>query len=116
MRTLLYVDDLLIACSSFEEATKARHIIEDTLLAAGIVRAPLKDCFATPPPTLSNHLVFIISSIGKGALRSQRGDALLCGAKLARCSSRQSRIVVWSTPTFSVSSRVQSYLVCHRFH
>jgi hypothetical protein len=29
MRTLLYVDDLLIACSSFEEASRARQIIED---------------------------------------------------------------------------------------
>jgi hypothetical protein len=41
MSTLLYVDDLLIVCSSFEEASRARQIIEDTLLAAGIVRAPL---------------------------------------------------------------------------
>jgi hypothetical protein len=31
MRTLFYVDDLLIACSSFEEASRARQIIEDTL-------------------------------------------------------------------------------------
>ena len=69
MHTLLYVDDLLIACISFEEATRARQIIEDTLLAAGIVRAPLKGCFDTPTQTLSDHLVFIISSIGKGALR-----------------------------------------------
>ncbi len=69
MRTLLYVDDLLIACSSFEEASRARQIIEDTLLAAGIVRAPLKGCFDTPTQTLPDHLGFIISSIGKGALR-----------------------------------------------
>jgi hypothetical protein len=39
MRTLLHVDDLLIACSSFEEASRARQIIEDTLLVTGIVRA-----------------------------------------------------------------------------
>ena len=65
----LYFDDLLIACSSFEETTRARQIIEDTLLAAGIVRAPLKGCFDTVTQTLPDHLVFIISSIGKGALR-----------------------------------------------
>jgi hypothetical protein len=52
MSTLLYVDDLLIVCSSFEEASRARQIIEDTLLAAGIVRAPLKGCFDTPTQTL----------------------------------------------------------------
>jgi hypothetical protein len=70
MRTLLYVDDLLIACSSFEEASRVRQlIIEDTFLAAGIVRAPLKGCFDTPTQTLSDHLGFIISTIGKGALR-----------------------------------------------
>jgi hypothetical protein len=61
----LYVDDLLIACSSFEEASRARQIIEDTLLATGIVRAPLKGCFDTPTQTLSDH----ISSIGNGTLR-----------------------------------------------
>jgi hypothetical protein len=69
IRTLLYVDDLLIACSSFEEATRSRQIIEDTLLSTGIVHAPLKGCFDTPTQTLTDHLVFIISSIGKGALR-----------------------------------------------
>jgi hypothetical protein len=69
MRTLLYVDDLLIACSSFEEASQARRIIEETLLAEGIVRAPLKGCFDTPLQTLPDHLGFSISSIGKGALR-----------------------------------------------
>jgi hypothetical protein len=66
MRTLLYVDDLLIACSSFEESSRARQIIEDTLLAVGIVRAPLKDCFDTPTQTLTDHLGFSISSMGKG--------------------------------------------------
>jgi hypothetical protein len=70
MSTLLYVDDLLITCSSFEEASRARQIIiEDTFLAAGIVRAPLKGCFDTPTQTLPDHLGFIISSIDKGALR-----------------------------------------------
>jgi hypothetical protein len=69
MRTLLYVDDLLIVCSSFEEASWTRQIIEDTLLASDIVRAPLKGCFDTPTQTLPDHLGFIISSIGKGALR-----------------------------------------------
>jgi hypothetical protein len=69
MRTLLYVDDLLIVCSSFEEASRSRQIIEDTLLTVVIVRAPLKGCFDTPTQTLPDHLGFIISSIGKGVLR-----------------------------------------------
>jgi hypothetical protein len=68
MRTLLYVDDLLIACSSFEEASQARRIIEEKLLAADIVRAPLKGCFDTPLQTLTDHLGFSISTIGKGDL------------------------------------------------
>ena len=68
MRTLLYVDDFLIVCSSFDEATRSRQIIEDTLLDAVIVRASLKSCFDTPTQTLSDHLGFIISSIGKGDL------------------------------------------------
>jgi hypothetical protein len=68
MHTLLYVDDLLITCRSFDEATRARQIIEDTLLSTGIVREPLKGCFDTPTETLPDHLGFIISSIGKGDL------------------------------------------------
>ena len=68
MYTLLYVDDLLIVCSSFEESSRVRQIIEDTLLASDIVRAPLKGCF-TPTQTLSDHLGFIISTLGKGSLR-----------------------------------------------
>ncbi len=67
--TLLYVDDLLIVCYSFEEDSRVRQIIEDTFLAAGIVRESLKGCFDTPTQTLSDHLGFIISSIGKGSLR-----------------------------------------------
>ena len=43
--------------------------IEETLLVAGIVRAPLKDYFDTRTETLSDRLGFIISSIGKGDLR-----------------------------------------------
>jgi hypothetical protein len=69
MYTLLYVDDLLIAYNSFEEASQVHRIIEETLLAAGIVRAPLKGCFDTPLQTLPDHLGFSISTIGKGALR-----------------------------------------------
>jgi hypothetical protein len=69
MRTLLYVDDLLIAVSSFEEASQTHRIIEETLLAAGIVRAPLNGCFDTPLQTLPDHLGFSISTIGTGALR-----------------------------------------------
>ena len=55
-------------CSSFEEATRDRQVIEDTLLATGIVRVSLKGCFDTPTQTLPDHLLFIISNIGKGAL------------------------------------------------
>jgi hypothetical protein len=90
MRTLLYVDDLLITCSSFEEASRARQIIEDTLLTVGKVRAPLKGCFDTPPTqTLSDHLGFSISSIGKGALRvPERRCFALC---------RQTRALVFET-------------------
>ena len=93
MRTLLYVDDLLIACSSFEEASQARRIIEETLLAAGIVRAPLKGCFDTPLQTLPDHLGFSISTVGKGALRvperrcfalRRQARALLFGASKNR--------------------------------
>jgi hypothetical protein len=84
MCTLLYVDDLLITCSSFEEVSRARQIIEDTLLTAGIVHASLKGCFDTPTQTLSDHLVFIISSIGKGALRvPERRCFALCRQKRA---------------------------------
>jgi hypothetical protein len=89
MRTLLYVDDLLITCSSFEEASRGRQIIEDTLLTAGIVRTPLKGCFDTPTQTLTDHLGFIISSIGKGVLRvpERRCFAL----------SRQARALLFET-------------------
>jgi hypothetical protein len=73
IHTLLYVDDLLIVCSSFDEETRDRQIIEDTLLTVGIVRETLKkkrgDCFGTPTQTLTDHLGFIISSIGKGTQR-----------------------------------------------
>jgi hypothetical protein len=60
---------LLIACRSFDEATRARQIIEDTQLAADIFRASIKGCFNTPSQTLSDHLGFIISIIDKAALR-----------------------------------------------
>ncbi len=45
----------------------------------------------------------------------QRGDVLRCGVKHARCSSKQSRIVTWSTPTFCVASWVPSFRVCPLF-
>jgi hypothetical protein len=69
MCTLLYVDDLLIVWNSFEEASQALRLIEETLLAAGIVRASLKGCFDTPLQTLPDHLDFNIATIDKGALR-----------------------------------------------
>jgi hypothetical protein len=95
MRTLLYVDDLLIACSSFEEASRARQIIEDTLLAAGIVRAPLKGCFDTPTQTLPDHLGFLISFIGKGALRvpERRCFALRRQARALLFEAAKNRLV-----------------------
>ena len=82
IRTLFYVDDLLIASSSFDEETRTRQIIEDTLLAAGIVRVSLKGCVDTPTQTLSDHLGFIISSIDKGALRVPERRCF------ARCQAR----------------------------
>jgi hypothetical protein len=69
IHTLLYVNDLLITCSSFEEVSRVRQIIEDTLLAAGKVRSSLKGCFDTPTQTLPDHLVFIISTLDKGNFR-----------------------------------------------
>ena len=59
----------MITCSSFQETSRSRQIIEEKLLVTGTVRAPLKDSFDTPTQTLPDHLGFIISSIGKGALR-----------------------------------------------
>jgi hypothetical protein len=44
LTTLMHVDDLLITYSSFEEASRERQLIEDTLLVSGIVRATFKDC------------------------------------------------------------------------
>jgi hypothetical protein len=41
IRTLMYFDDLLIVCSSFEEVSRVRKIIDDNLLTSGIVRASL---------------------------------------------------------------------------
>ncbi len=66
---LLCVDDLLITCSSFEEESRVRQIIEDTLLATCKVRSSLKSFFDTPTQTLPDHLVFIISTLGKGTFR-----------------------------------------------
>ena len=43
--------------------------MKDTLLAAGIVRASIKCCFDMSTQTLPDHLDFIISTLGKGALR-----------------------------------------------
>ena len=96
VRTRLYVDDLLIACTSFDEASRARKIIEDTLLAAGIVRASLKGCVDTPSQTLSEHLGFIISSIGKGALRvpERRCFALRRQARVFLFETAKNRLLV----------------------
>ena len=112
MRTLLYADDLLITWSSFEEASQARRIIEETLLAAGIVRAPLKGCFDKPSQTLPDHLGFSISTIDKGTLR---GGVLRSAVKRARCFSRFTRIGAWSTQTSFGASRAQPSCDCQQF-
>jgi hypothetical protein len=91
MRTLLYVDDLLIVCSSFEEVSRVRQIIEDTLLlAAGIVRAPLKGCFSDPDPARLfglHHLLHWESRVPERrcfALRRQARALLFEAAKNRR--------------------------------
>jgi hypothetical protein len=48
------------------------------LLAAGIVHAPLKGCFDIPLKTLSDHLGFSISTIGKGAGSTGSREEVLC--------------------------------------
>jgi hypothetical protein len=52
----MHVDDLLITYSSFEEASRERQLIEDTLLASGIVRAAFKDCRLQYVFNVSNRL------------------------------------------------------------
>jgi hypothetical protein len=90
----------LIACSSFEETSQARRIIEETLLAVGIVRAPLKGYFDTPLQTLPDHLDFSISTIGKGDLRVPERRCFALRRQARRCFSRLPRIGAWSTQTF----------------
>ena len=95
MSTLLYVDDLLIACSSFEEASRARQIVEDTLLAAGIVRVRHSRAASTlrprPGPTI---WVSASPPLAKEPSGFQKGGSLRCVDKHARCSSRQTTKVV----------------------
>ena len=103
MRTLFYVDDLLIVCSSFEEASRTRQIIEDTFLAADIVRASLKGCFDTPTQTLPDHLNFIISTLGKGALRvPERRCFVMC---------RQARALLFEAAKNRVPTFVETWMV-----
>jgi hypothetical protein len=70
--------------------------MEDTILAAGIVRAPLKGCFDTPTQTLPDHLGFIISSIVKGALRvpERRCFALCRQARALLFEAAKNRLLV----------------------
>ncbi len=88
MRTLLYVDDLLIACSSFEDVSQSRRIIEETLLSAGIVRAPLKGYFDTPLQTLPDHLGFSISTIVKRSPTGSREEVLCAPPSSASAAFR----------------------------
>jgi hypothetical protein len=76
--------------------SRARQIIEDTLLAVDIVRAPLKGCFDSPTQTLPDHLGFIISSIGKGALRvpERRCFALHRQARTLLFEAAKNRLLV----------------------
>ena len=94
MHTLLYVDDLLNVCISFDEITRARQIIEDMLLVVGIVHAPLKGCFDAPTQTLPDHLVFIISSFNWQMPSASAREEMLCavqtGARAAFRSSQES--------------------------
>jgi hypothetical protein len=81
MRTLLYVDDLLIACSSFEEASRARHIIEETLLAADIRNAADYSMYSTFPTASPGSVLFSRSNLLKESfyLRAAISDCLLIG-------------------------------------
>jgi hypothetical protein len=93
IRTLLYVDDLLIAYSSFEEASRARQIIEDTFLTADIVRAPLKGCFDTPTQTLTDHLGFSLQHLlhGQRSPTGSRKEVLCVASSSARAALRVSQ-------------------------
>ena len=66
------------------------------LLAAGIVRLSLKDCFDTPTQTLPDPLVFIISSKDKGALRvpERRCFALRRQAHVLLFEAAKNRLLV----------------------
>ena len=107
MCTLLYVDDLLITSSSFDKTPRACQIIEDTLLATGILLASLKGCFDAPTQPLPDHRVSISPQLGKTLCECQRVDDLLCADRRVRCFSKHPRTDVSSIPTSCVTSREQ---------
>jgi hypothetical protein len=94
MRMLLYVDDLLITCSTFEEASRTRHIIQETLLPCrrhspfatqGLLR------YSHADPAGPDHLGFIISIIGKEAFRVPERSSLYAALSSARAARHQAR-------------------------
>jgi hypothetical protein len=80
MHTLLHVDELLIACSSFEEASRVRQKIEDTLLVTCIVRTT-KGLFrfSDPDPARPFEIHHLLHwNFPEEPCGSQRGDASRC--------------------------------------
>jgi hypothetical protein len=61
IRTILYVDDLLVGCGNQQEAFMAREIIALTLSESGISRSPTKGQWE-PSQVLLDHLGNTISS------------------------------------------------------
>jgi hypothetical protein len=59
----LYLNIVQVVFAGPGSASRVRQIIEDTLLTADIVRAPLKGCFDTPTETLPDHLGFITECV-----------------------------------------------------
>jgi hypothetical protein len=110
MHTLMYVDDLLITCSSFEGVSRVSQLIEDTILTTGIVLTPVKGCLDTLTQTLTDRLDFIISTLDKVALRVPERSVSRGVVKRVCCFSRKPRIVSLSTPTSFVGSRGQPSL------
>ena len=110
MHTLLYVDDLLNVCISFDETTRARQIIEDMLLVVGIVHAPLKGCFDAPTQTLPDHLVFIISSFNWQMPSARRCFALRRQARALLFEAVKNRRLVDSDLLCRFAGAAISYL------
>jgi hypothetical protein len=118
------LDDRHVRCSSCASPPRHAHtieIIEDTLLTMDIVRTPLKSCVDTPTLTLTDHLVFIISTLDKGALRvPERRCFVLCRqAHALLFETVKNRRLVDSDLLRTVTGTVISYLPTvsmDRFH